>query len=308
MMIDWGLTWQDILPILMVLYFLLCGAYALDNFYTEGSMQEAIFSFVVCFFLPVIGFLLVWMLSYYTRKGQEHDLSSVMKDGSFFADDLAILRPINREKEMNYVPMEEALSLNNYDFRRKQVMETLSLADTMANVETLRMAMENDDTETSHYASMIIMLLQDQMQTSLQQKSFAWEHSKDDRALGCEYEAELHKFLTGKLMDAQSLRRYYLAYVQLSDHLLQAQKPEEPLLRHRFEIAMSEGDLTTASLLAERYLELYPHSEEAVYEKILLLIRTRDREGLDEFCKSLSRRPVVLTRHVLDYVRFFSQN
>lgn len=306
-MLSWMNTWQDVLPILAVLYLLLCIVYALDSFYTEGSMQEAVFNFVVCLFLPIVGFLLVWMQDYYARRGLEPDLSSVMKDDGFYQDDLTILRPINREQEMSHVPMEEALSLNNYDFRRKQVMGTLNLTDTMANIGVLRMAMENEDTETSHYASLIIMLLQDQMQASLLQKSGAWERSREDRGLGCEYEAELHRLLTGQLMDEQSLHRYYIAYVQLSDELLEAQLPEEALLQHRFEVCLSFGDLTTARHVVERYLNLYPHSEEAVYEKIMLCIRTRDRAELDEFCKSLSGRPVVLTRRVLDYTRFFAR-
>lgn len=108
-------------------------------------------------------------------------------------------------------------------------------------------------------------------------------------------------------MDEQSLHRYRIAYEQLSDELLRTETPEEMLLYHRAEIAMAAGDLSTASQVIERYLILYPHSEEAVYQMIMLCIRTRDKSALQEFCKSLSSRPVVLTRRVLDYIRFFTQ-
>lgn len=305
-MLDWMTTWQDVLPILIGLYILLCIVYAWDSFYTDGSMQETLFKFVVSVFLPVIGFLLIWMRDYYTKRQQEHDLSSIMKEDGFFQDDLSILKTMDKEKEMNHIPMEEALLLNNYDFRRKRVMETLSLSDTMSYIGVLRMAMENEDSETSHYASSIIMLLQEQMQTSLQKKSYAWEHNKTNRKMGCDYEAELYQLLTGDLMDKQSLHHYYIAYVQLSDELLQAEIPEETILQHRFQIAMDADDISTATQVVERYLILYPHSEEAVYQKIMLCIRTKNRLALNEFCKSLSSRPVVLTRRVLDYIRFFT--
>ncbi len=306
-MFDWMSTWQDVLPVLAVLYLLLCVVYALDCFYTEGSMQETIYSFVVCAFLPVIGFILVWMRNYYAKRRMEHDLSSIMKDEGFFEDDLSFLKPLDRETEINHVPMEEALALNNFEFRRKRVMETLSLSDTMSYMGVLRMAMENEDPETSHYASSIIMLMQEQMQTSLQQKGYDWERNKADRAAGCEYEEELYRLLTGELLDAQSLRRYHIAYEQLSEELLRAELPEESLLRHRFEIAMDTGDITVASQVVERYLALYPHSEEAVFEKIMLCVRMKDRPALTSFLESLSDRPVVLTRRVLDCIRFFAQ-
>lgn len=303
--LEWMDTWQDVLLILAGLYLLLCIVYALDCFYTEGSMQETLYGLVVCIFLPGVGFVLVWMKRYYAKRQQVHDLSSVMKDDGFFEDDLSVLKAIDQEAEMNHVPMEEALSMNNYDFRRKRVMETLNFSDAMSYMGVLRMAMENEDSETSHYASSIIMLLQEQMQTSLQKKSYAWEQNKADRAAGCQYETELYRLLSGELMDAQSLHRYHIAYAQLSDELLGVEKPEEMLLQHRGEIAMAAGDLSAAAQVIERYLSLYPHSEEAVYQKIMLCIRTRDRSALQEFCNSLSERPVALTRRVLDYIRFF---
>lgn len=306
-MLSWMNTWQDVLPIFAGLYLLLCIVYALDCFYTEGSMQETLYGFVVCMFLPGIGFVLVWMRNYYAKRRQEHDLSSIMKEDGFFEDDLSVLKAIDREAEMSHVPMEEVLSLNNYDFRRKRVMETLNFSDAMSYMGVLRMAMENEDSETSHYASSIIMLLQEQMQTSLQQKSYAWEQNKENRENGCEYETELYRLLSGELMDTQSLHRYQIAYAQLSDELLQIEMPEEILLQHRGEIAVANGDFTTAAQVIERYLTLYPHSEEAVYQKVMLCIRTRDSSALHEFCKSLSGRPVVLTRRVLDYIRFFTQ-
>lgn len=307
-MLNWMNTWQDVLPVFVGLYLLLCVVYALDCFYTEGSMQETLYGFVVCVFLPGVGFLLVWMRNYYAKRRQDHDLSSIMEDDGFFEDDLSVLKAMDREAEMSHVPMEEALSLNDYDFRRKRVMETLNFSDAMSYMGVLRMAMENEDSETSHYASSIIMLLQEQMQTSLQKKNYAWEQNKADRAAGCEYEAELYRLLTGELMDEQSLYRYRIAYTQLSDELLRQERPEEMLLWHRIEIATATEDLSTASQVVERYLRLYPHSEEAVYQKIMLCIRMRDHSALEEFCKSLSGRPVVLTRRVLDYIRFFTQD
>ena len=96
-----------------------------------------------------------------------------------------------REKELNNVPMEEALKINDYELRRKMVMDTLKEDNTLDYLNVLKEALENEDSETSHYASSIIMLLQEKTQKQILAKEKALEEDPENQELGRELEEDV---------------------------------------------------------------------------------------------------------------------
>ncbi len=176
----------------------------------------------------------------------------------------------------------------------------------MDYLEVLRMAMENDDSETSHYASSIMMMLQGRIQSSVQQKLRTLEQHPEDKETALMCEEELHKLISSGLLDAQSLRRYEAAYSKLSDTLLAAEAPQECVFSHRAAWCLSKQDYSTAARVLEKYLAQYPESEEAVYDQLCLYIGTHDFEGLQSFRRTLGTRPVHLTSRTLKLLRVFT--
>ncbi len=304
MFMELNLTWPVFWITLAVLYLLLCLLYSYDRIYNRGSVQDVILSLLLCLALPVVGFILLWMLDMSAMKGKRRDFSGIFRSNTF-RQDLHTLRPVDMEEERNRAPMMEKLSLDSYELRRQSMMETLSDGDAMDYLEVLRMAMENDDSETSHYASSIMMMLQSRVQLSVQQKLRAQEQHPEDEKTALECEEALYKLLSSSLLDAQSLRRYEVAYGKLSDRLLDREIPQESVLSHRASWCLHEEDYATAARVLERYLALYPESEEAVYDQLCLYISTHDIEGIQRFRRSLGARPVKLTSRTLKLLRVF---
>lgn len=304
MFMELNFTWTGFWITLAVLYLLLCLLYSYDRIFNRGSVQDVILSLLLCLALPVVGFVLLWMLDLSAMKGKRRDFSGIFRGGTFHRD-LQTLRPVDMEEERNRAPMMEKLSLDSYELRRQSMMETLSDGDAMDYLEVLRMAMENDDSETSHYASSIMMMLQSRVQSSVQQKLRAQEQHPEDEKTALACEEELYQLLSSGLLDAQSLRRYEAAYGKLSDRLLAQDVPREAVLSHRASWCLRQGDYATAARVLERYLALYPESEEAVYDQLCLYVSTHDIEGIRRFRRSLGARPVKLTSRTLKLLRVF---
>lgn len=291
--------------ILIGLYVLLSCLYAYDKFWNHGSIQESLFSLFLCLVLPGIGFIVGWMMDYYGARGEERDYTELFEGGSFYRDELKVLRPLNKTKELNRVPIGEALAINDFELRRKLIMDTLKEDNTLEYLDVLREALENEDSETSHYASSIIMQLQANVQNRMVLLEKEFELHPDNTETAAAYERELFELLSSNLLPKENMRKYFLRYARLSERLLAAPLPEEDHLRHRIDICFLEKDFTRGAAVAEQYLELYPSSEDAVLCKIKLCIYTKDWKSLNDFLQTLSGRPVILTQKTLEYIRFF---
>lgn len=304
MLLELNFTWPLFWKVLAGLYLLLCLFYSYDRLFNRGSVQDMVLSLLLCLALPVVGFLLVWMVDASAMKKKKRDLSGAFR-GNALRREPQSLRPVNPEEECNRAPMLEKLSLDSYELRRQSMMEALSDGDAMDYLEVLRKAMENEDSETSHYASSIMMMLQSRVQSGAQQKLRALEQHPEDEEAALVCEEELYNLLSSKLLDTQSQRRYEAAYNRLSDTLLAAEAPKECVLSHRADWCLRQGDYATAARVLERYLAIYPESEEAVYDQLCLYIGAHDMEGFQSFRRTLGARPVKLTSRTLKLLRVF---
>ncbi|HJB28718.1 MAG TPA: hypothetical protein IAA06_07980, partial [Candidatus Blautia faecavium] len=119
MVTAFAMTMDKVIVVLVFLYILMVGIYAYDKFWMHGSLQETVFTLLLCIALPGVGFAIVWLKDYYSERKTEKDYREIYEGDSFFQDELRVLRPLNKDKELNNVPMEEALAINDYELRRK---------------------------------------------------------------------------------------------------------------------------------------------------------------------------------------------
>lgn len=295
--------------ILISLHLLFSIIYAAESCYEEDggpSIQKALLNFVITLLLPVFGFLFLWFSDFYENKAKQHH----NRDDEFLFEQevsLDLLKTIDYEEEINKVPMVEALQMGDYSFRRKMVVDTLREDDTLEYVGMLKEALLNEDTETSHYASSVIMDLQGKLQSDLSQKEELFQAEPENLSAAYAYEEELYKVIKSNVYDSRNLKKYYAKYKSVSDQLLGSAAPEESCYHNRIEIDVDTHDLEHAKKICDAYADAYPESEEMVADNLKLCIRLQDRARMDNFLARLKEMPVLLTAHSLQYVRFFEQ-
>lgn len=220
------------------------------------------------------------------------------------SDDLQLLRPVNERGALDAAPAVDVLELNDYDDRRAMIMNTLRQDDTADYVDVLREALANDDQETSHYASVVIMDLQQQVHARLAELGRRLEDDPDDLdALGA-LEQELYQVIKEGVVDENSLPRYVERYWEVSDRLLEEGRPSATHFHHRIAADLKTRSGEHARSVARRYLEIHPDDEDAVLDAIRVCVQQNDRAGLDALLDRLGDMPVVLTSKSLRYIRF----
>ena len=163
--------------ILIILYILMCLIYALEKRWNQAGAQEICFVLVICLFIPVLGFVFLKIADYVSKHNVSRDYSGIYRGERFHQDELSMLKPLDYEAEVNQVPMKDALKLNEYEYRRKVIMNTLKEENTEEYIQVLKEALENEDPETSHYASTVIMQLRQKITLTCRNMHVIWKKS-----------------------------------------------------------------------------------------------------------------------------------
>jgi len=296
---------SDIISILFGLHLLLALVYAIDFRYDNGSLQRTLFRFVVCVTIPVFGFAFLWFSDFFEKRAEQvegRELISMIEKTT----ELELLNPLDLSDEINKVPMVEALQMGDYSYRRKAVVDTLK-EDAIEYIDVLKEALLNEDSETSHYASTVIMDIQGKLQNSLFQKEVLFQNEPENIENTQAYEAELYKVIKSGVYEKRDLHKHYVKYKIVSDYLLLKEDKKEVYFHDRIDIDLETGDLSHARQLCETYKQAFPSSEEMVVDHIKTFILLKDREGLNSFLAELKSLPVLLSSHSLQYIRFFER-
>lgn len=291
--------------VLVVLYIILAVIYSYYIAVKEENLWRGAYTLVLCIGIPVAGFLFLWLTQMWEEQHKEKDYREFERGDEYQEDNLKLLQPVDVEKEINYVPMAEALSVTSFEYRRKMIMDLLNEDDTLEYLEVLRDALSNEDMETSHYASTVIMELQRKVQEELIEKEVEFEQHQMEEEPALRWEEFLFRVIESDLYDEQNLRRYYVKYRKVSDQLLKMEKPKEEVYNNRVQILLKEKNYTEGKIYTEQYLLAYPESEDAVLCMLKILIQEKNAEELETFIAGLSKRPVVLTQKTLKYIRMF---
>ncbi len=291
--------------ILIILYILMCLIYALEKRWNQAGAQEICFVLVICLFIPVLGFVFLKIADYVSKHNVSRDYSGIYRGERFHQDELSMLKPLDYEAEVNQVPMKDALKLNEYEYRRKVIMNTLKEENTDEYIQVLKEALENEDPETSHYASTVIMQLRQKIQEAVIHREKLYEDYPDVPEYACDLEKELYRVIDSDVYEKENIRKYYLLYEKVSDQLLSQERPEEAFFYHRIHVNFRQENFTQMKELCIRYLETYPSSEDAVLSMIELCILTKDGGLLDALLNALPQIPARLTQKTMRYIRFF---
>lgn len=292
--------------ILLVLHLMLSYIYAAD-YRQSGNIndrQGAFLRFVVVAAIPVVGFVLMWCADFFFGRNDEKKVSTITElfDNT---TELELLKPVNVDDEVNRIPMVDALILGDYGYRRKMIVNTLKDDDTIEYLDVLRDALVNEDSETSHYASAIIMDVQGKLQDSLIKKEELFLKNRNDRSAALDYEEELYKLITSGIYDERNLNKYYVRYKMVSDSILKLSDIPEHCIDHRIDIDLKTDDTAHASDMCNVYRAVYPESETMVIDNIKVCIKMNDRQRLYSFLDELKNYPVLLTSQSLQYIRLF---
>lgn len=276
---------------------------------TKGAMSgERKIQAVILLLCPGVGlvFFLLSHLAYRLFFRTEVDLDDVI----FGKDRVEVQRKADEESERNRVPVEEALAVADKDSLRSLMMDVVR-GDVEKSLATIALALNSEDTETSHYAASVLRdALNDFRQRS--QELYQSLQKEDDNAP--EYACTMIEYMNQVLEQGVFPEMEQKTYVEMMEAACNFLYQDEV---NRFRLTEEYVEWIALRLLeireydkmkvwCRRCLEMYPQELSCYTLQLKLYFSIQDKENFFRVMEELKQTDIVIDRDTLDLIRAFS--
>lgn len=181
--------------------------------YSRSTMlQLSWFIFIV----PVMGalYLLIGLFISFLNRKKTVDMSDI----SFSQDRERMILPPDREIEMNYVPIQDAMAVTDTANLRRLLLDTLR-NNARKTVASIAVAMNSMDTETSHYAASAILDALSEFRSTAQTMLENMKKIPEDVEMNLLTFDYLIEILTMKIMTSVEQKAYIYTLDQVTENL-----------------------------------------------------------------------------------------
>ncbi|WP_438446798.1 hypothetical protein [Gorillibacterium sp. sgz5001074] len=272
----------------------------------KTNRQQAVIRFLWVLFMPVAGFIFLG-ISHFSKKDEAGTIEvPTMVDGVEWVQQSCIYRRIDLEKEMNIVPLEEVLLLNDKETKRRKLIDALK-DEAIKDLQILELAVKNDDTETSHYAATAVLELKRKLQLAMQASSEAYGQGDKGLEVLSTYAHALKRYTESGFLDQRSLQKYRYLYSHLLERIISTYPDQHDFFVEKIQCEMELGEYDEARTLCKTFLQHHPNSEMPYILEMKIYYSVRNYPMLQETVARLKGAFHKLSPQALQSIRNWSK-
>lgn len=298
-----------------VLYFLISILFVVPvrNRKREGEEERLhdnrrtyLLRFIVMLLCPVVGplFFFTVHLFYLTVFRFQVELDDVM----FSKGRVRTQMKADEEREMNVIPLEEAIAVNDRKSLRTAMLNVLK-GEIKDSLSAISLALETKDSESSHYAASVLSHELNEFRIEVQKLYLNIREEKDDQT---EYEDMMinytDKILRQKVFTPLEQDRFVKMMIEAAESFYaknpsgMTQQQYEGVCLRLLEIK----DYRNSEKWCMRLAEQYPDELSSYTCKLKLYFTIRNRDAFFETLDALKKSDVVIDHETLELIRIFS--
>lgn len=273
----------------------------------KRNVKEWLLGMTLVSFLPLIGWLLpsIWPKKFISNEGKFLEDYMNEQTNDIEIELLTKEESVKREKELNVIPIKEALVINDFTTRRKLMLDVLK-KDTMQYIDVIKMAVLNEDSETSHFAVAAVMEVKRKLSLSLQRFSVEFEKNQQDTTVARSYAQVVKEYMASGFLDDQTLKKYKYIYIQAVGILIEHGQGEPEIYEEKMRVEMELHEYQEAEKTGLQYLEAYPLQEEPYLFLMEYYYRTKSKMKMQEILDELMNSTIQFSNRALTVVRYWS--
>jgi hypothetical protein len=194
------------------------------------------------------------------------------------------------------VPLEEAILIDDPKTRRKFMLQTL-YEDPLKYLDILMLAKNNDDVETSHYATTTIAHTQRKFHLATQNLAAEVKNDPEDMALLERYIETLEKYIVSGLLEEHLLRNMRLEYQEVLDRKLAKARNDRQTLIRKLRNSLALHDYAAALSVSNTLKEEWSHDEQTWIEAVRVCVEGGDHNRLAEILNEIRTSRINWTKH-----------
>lgn len=216
------------------------------------------------------------------------------------------LETVDREQEMEVLPLEEVLTVSVAKDRRRAMLNMLKM-DISEKLSLVRKAVENEDSETSHYAAAALTDVFNKFTLQLNELQVKYDEDRSNRQANVEFLDSVLRILnSGGLIGVEETKYDYM-YINLMDNL-EKFHPEAITESHyamMVKALQKVGKIKEAEEWADLSLIRRPYSEQSYLNVMYIKYILGKEDEFDEVLRKLTKSSISLSQKGLDIVRFW---
>lgn len=287
-----------------ILIYILLGATCGMHWY-QSSREEWLIRLIWITVLPVIGYLFLAVCHYAPKSKPDAAEDHPEEKEESISSRLGIYRRIDLEKEMNVIPMEEVLILNDNATKRKLLIDALK-QDAIEDIHILEQAVQNEDTETSHYAATAVLEIKRKLLLDMQQFSIEYGRGSRELKVLAPYAQALRTYIDSGFLDDRTQRKYKYLYSHILESIVDHHSDQHDFFAEKINCDLELGDYDEARMYCKTFQKHHPDSEVPYVLEMKAYFMLRNYPKLQDTMKRLLSSHLKLTPGTLQFIRNLS--
>jgi tetratricopeptide (TPR) repeat protein len=270
-----------------------------------GKFKPAFCKTIVMLLTPpfgVICFFVNFIISLFDRKSDIDYLEL-----TFSREKREFAQQTDYETEKEFVPLEEALIISDVQDKRRALLNVLK-ADVSNNMKSLVKALDNEDSETAHYAASALMDILQKYSKRLSTLSIKYKENPEDADVNKEYADTTYEYISSGVLGEIEVKKYAHLYVELIDNLNKYHPDmlDTEQFRNVVECLLKIGKYDEADRWATLSIERQPNIEQSYLNSLNVKYNTEQWEDFKTVLNQLLRSGAQLSDKGIGIVRFWN--
>lgn len=274
--------------------------------YLHDNRRTYLIRVIVMVLCPVVGplFFLASHLVYITIFRQEVDLEDVI----FSKQRVKTRAKADEDRERDLVPLEEALAVSDKKNLRMLMLNVIR-GDLQDSLESIALALNSKDSETSHYAASV---LRDELNDFRVTVQNLYTEMKAEEKTQMDAEKMMIDYMSRILCQKVFSEIEQTKFVQMMADAAKSlyEKDSTQMTSQRYEAVcvrlIDQKKFEQADVWCDRLAEQFPEELAAYTCKLKLYFMENDRERFFTVMDQLKKSDIVIDNETLELIRVFS--
>ena len=270
----------------------------------RGHRGKYILVFLFLLACPVVGlaFLGLSQVVYILLSQKEVDMTDV----SFDKSRVKVYVEADVEREINYAPMQEVLMVSDVARRRRLLLDVLK-RDVRKSLGSIAIALDNPDSETSHYAASVIVDVLSEFRANVQNMFVELKEDPENTQLALLLMEYIHDVLNQKILSEGETRSYVYLLDEVGTMVFEENKEDLSGREYRWlmEHLTSVSDFQTGEKWAVRSMKYRDYQLDSYIGCLKLYYTYGDRDAFFRCMERLKTSGTVVNQEIMELIRIF---
>ena len=267
-------------------------------------MAQSGFVMLVCPVVGIIFYAMAHIVFRWLLRKKEVDRDDV----TFSKKRVRKAQMLNYDEEVAVVPIEESLIVANELDRRQSLLNKLK-KDYNNNIPAIMKAVENEDTETAHYAASVIMNVNQSYMSSMREFAAEYKKAPEDYELNRAYMDCIIRYIDSEILSKIEKSKYMYLYLSIATNMYEIFPSNittddfQTIIMFNINLLRRDEALRWCNLCFAHF----PDSEDSYLNKLKACYYLDMRSDFFETLDTLRDSVSTLSQKGIDLLRFFTE-